>query len=643
VPQTLLHATGLFDKTVDYVVSSLVPWCAACGCEATRPKGIAEYILPKEGVVAISIVDNSDEFSLKERCELLGVERAVVDGKLTRSADAVGVYGEPVLCVASGRDSDAIDLEGERWFSRGGGGLRILHFASRDAVGIELGHLQKSWACPGCKRGCDTATRAKLVEVPQCQSCKGQGWLEVADELFRLRQRACRECDGVGSQSEFFSYRFLDQPLKVFMCLSFAEFAKALHKDLQPQAVELAGFVARVCGAGFANYPLGAAVDLFSPGERSLLAALVGDLGMLGGTRYLLDAAYSAYPGEQDGAQEQLQRRLIVTTPQRTPLQATGSIHASLSEVVRLQDLNCGPLRISELAFPVGGLSAVQGPTGSGKSLLLELVATRFTKRRKLKHVSSFAGIERCTLISGLADSSGSVLELLGLTVDLAAEIARTRKAKELGLLEKELELPRSKFRCVECDGMGHTARGELCSVCQGALYDWRVAGFNVLGRSIDELVKAPIQELAGLLWTQTQTYGVVKLAAAHSDPALSLATPASNLTPSTRRFLKLLGGLGRYGGAFAPGSDKHSLNKELILIDGPHVMPDRHQQTLITLISGLQKRGATVLYAGIPESLEIMADTVLRLGFDWAGLELRSKEQFLDARYAQVAKVMVS
>jgi energy-coupling factor transporter ATP-binding protein EcfA2 len=422
------------------------------------------------------------------------------------------------------------------------------------------------------------------------------------------------------------------------MCLSFAELATALHKDLQLQAVELARFVARVCDAGFANYPLGAAVDLFSPGEKSLLAALVGELGMLRGTRYLLDAAYSAYSAEQSSAQEMLQERFIVATPRRARPQVREATHASLSEVVRLKDLNCGPLRISEFTFPIGALSAVQGPTGSGKSLLLELVATRFTKRRKLKHVSSFGGIERCLLLSGLADSSGTVLELLGLTADLAAEIARTRRAKELGLLERELELPRSKFRCVECGGMGHTSKHELCSVCQGSLYDWRVAGLKVLGRGIAELVKAPLQELIGVLWTQKATDSVVKLVAAHCDPSLSLSTPVSNLNPSTRRFLKLLGGLGRYGGAYAPGSDKHSLTKELILMDGPHAMPDQHQQTIVALISELQKRGATVLYAGIPESLESMADSVLRLGADVASLERRSEEQFLDARYARVA-----
>jgi hypothetical protein len=485
-------------------------------------------------------------------------------------------------------------------------------------------------------------SRAELLEVNPCQVCNGKGWFEVAEEPSGIRQRACRECHGIGSKSDFFSYRFRGEPLSRIMCLSFSELAQALQTDGQATAAELSGFIARVCNAGFATYPLGAAVDLFSPGENARLAALVGELGMLTGVRYLLDTAYSPY-ADCAGAGEIEQERLILASPVSRAPQKKESQTSSSHEFIRLRDLRQGPLRIAELLIPLGEVTAIQGPTGSGKSLLLEKIAFQFAKRRKLAHMASFGRLQHCTLLSGLVDSSGTVLELLGLSRDLAAEIARTRKAKALSLLERDLELPRSKFRCPECSGMGHAANGDLCGSCQGSLFDWRVATLEVLGLSLVELLRAPIQQLGGLLWTQSATEAVIKLVAAQGDGSISLSTLVRHLNPSTRRFLKLLGGLGRFGGAFAPGSEKPSLSKELILIDGPHAMPDEHQRTVQSLLLSLQKRGATVVYASMPESLEMMAQSVIRLEFEVLELTQRAEDEFLDARYAQGSRAAFS
>jgi excinuclease UvrABC ATPase subunit len=251
--------------------------------------------------------------------------------------------------------------------------------------------------------------------------------------------------------------------------------------------------------------------------------------------------------------------------------------------------------------------------------------------------------LQQCTQLSGLVDSSGTVLELLGLAEDLAAEIARTRKAKELGLIEKELELPHSKFHCLECSGVGRTCDGELCNACQGGLYDWRVGSIEVLGRNVQELLRTPVKQLTELLWTQSATDAVIQLVATYGGDLVSLSTPVKDLNPATRRFLKLLGGLGRFGGEFALGSDRRSLSKELLLIDGPYGMPDEHQLAIRSLVMALQQRGATVLYASMPESLEVIAQSVLRFRIGSCDPERRNKEQFLDTRYAQISTQVFS
>jgi hypothetical protein len=642
VPHSLLHATGLFEMAVDFVLSKATPWCSRCGCDAIRPQDISQYEIPSGGVVAISISGDARGYSLREWCELLGVERAVVRNALVRSVDIGDEDGEPVLVVGAARELEAVLPEVTRWFAHGGGALRILHFASRDAVGVEIGRIHSSWICASCQNTFEAISRAKISEIQPCLQCKGLGWIAVTGDFLGERHRACDDCDGNGALSEFFAYRCFGRPLDTVMRMSVSELAAHAQSDSTPLAAELGVFLARLTAVGFGNYRIGSAIDLFSPGENALLAVSMSELSMLADARYLLDAAYSSYSTDSDEGVG-IQERLMLAAPVPTSPREVRQHPLDSNEIVRLRDIRQGPLDVADVSFPMGGITALQGCAGGGKSLLLEIVAARFAKRRKLAHLASFGGLQRCALISGFADPSGTVLELLGLTGDVAAEIVRTRKAKEFGVLESDLELPRSKYRCCSCEGTGVSAEGDRCQMCQGALYDWRVSSLPLFDSSVRELLRTPIRELVGLLWQSREVEAVLRLAAEHVQGAITLASAVEDLNPCTRRFLKIVGHLGRFLGDVNPRSRAHSLAKQLILIDGPCAMPADHQHVVLSLLLSLRQRGATVVYASMPKSLEIEAQSVLRLEFKKDTTEWSAREKYLDSRYARMSDVIVS
>jgi hypothetical protein len=104
-----------------------------------------------------------------------------------------------------------------------------------------------------------------------------------------------------------------------------------------------------------------------------------------------------------------------------------------------------------------------------------------------------------------------------------------------------------------------------------------------------------------------------------------------------------LAGGLARFGVAGDDRLSAKSLAKELILIDGPNAMPLQHQHVIHDLLVMAQKRGATVVYASMPESLEMIAESVLCLRTTQMTAEQRAREEYLDSRYGRKTEVVVS
>jgi len=641
-PRSVVGVLGLFDHVIDYIIRNLKPRCAQCECDAVEPKTLESYRVPTTGVIALSVVDSDSDVPLRERVELLGVERAYVDGYLVSATDLLHQKGEPVLCATAAPAIQQVKETADHWFARGGKELRVLHYSSRTSEGSELGTIYNSWSCPHCRRLLPTVSRARALDAPKCTTCRGEGWILAGGRDDGQRWLACRECDGLGFCADFSGYNFHGVKLSQSLVFSFAELRDLVAQESPGD--EIVPLLSEVCTAGLGPYPLGTVYDLCSPGERMLIAVAQLRLARLEADGCLLDGAYGDLSGlsSTSSSGHALSVTRLGVRPGRASLPRLEVAHDAQRIVIR--DVHHGPLCIDEVTFPRGTVTAICGPVGSGKSLLLSILSKRFSQRRKRAHVASFGNMQRCWFADGLCDSKGALLSVLDLEKDLANEIAGTRRAKELGILADDLQLPRSKYRCEECLGGEIFRVGEVCATCQGALYDWRVAELPLLGATVGEIVRAPMSQVVAKPWSDSGAEAVFGVLADLGVDELSLGAQAIEISLALRRTLKIAALLARVGSSGPPQKSRArstDLTNHLVLLDGPRVLPGKYEEIIGRLLHGLSQRGATILYVSIPEGLESCCQSVLRL--EWCARDLRAQaaSSYLDQRFARESRVV--
>lgn len=629
LPTSLTEVFGIADELFHSVITQLAPYCGGCACLATPPGGLEQMAIPQTGFVSLSVVDDEADASLRERCEWLGSERALVGKRLLRVEEIVSDGGEPVIAVVQvGSDITQLHKETSRWFARGGGALRLVHFTARAAEGTELGVLNGSWCCPKCAQVFPEPSRTLLDNEPSCSTCGGKGWL-LGDTA---RLVACRDCDGFGLLTDMARYQLYGVPLRHVATLSFQEFATKV--TLLPEL--LRNRLQMIIEGGFGRYPLGTPVGLLSQGERALLALVCGRLSGFKDVEYLIDAAVGD-PKKSISSQATRLCGVAVAQPQQVGVVGQQTALCGNRDLV-LRDIRQGCLNLPEVRLPLGELSVVLGPIGSGKSLLLSVVAARFAKRRKLAHQNSFGELKRCTVVTAEVASNQTVLEALGLADDFAYEIARTRRAQELGVLHEDLVLPKSRYRCQVC--AENAAEEDLCNECLGAVYDWRISGLSVAGQTVGQLLTTPLERLDTVVWTGELLERVVRTCPVELRSRVTLGSSLAQLPRPEQRLLSVWGGLVHvlhYAERQRRKKGGAPLEGDLVLVDGPRVMPVTHAREVEKLLLEINSMGATVIYADIPESLEFLGSCVLQLEARENPFEQRTQEVHLDARYAQV------
>lgn len=618
LPATVLGALGLEDLLADRILSNARPRCDSCGALAERGDKIVSSGWPRDGYVAVVVDRMTEEISLEEQCELLGAERAIVDGRLARVDDIGGRSGEPVLNLAEVSRAAEIAHEIESWFARGGGAVRLVHFASRDAAGVDIQRVFKGWRCVPCGAPFPVATRRTIEEASPCPQCRGEGWLAVDEERFV----ACEECDAYGAVTSIRSREFAGVKLHQLAARSIGEIVKALPEEERRQ-------FSRLLTSPLAEYPFGAAVELSSQGERARFSIASAEISNVSGLSLVLDLP------SLGGAAEDFQTivpadsgvAVSVFSPEPPTLGVIKGSGAD-EEVLTVRDITIGPLSISSLSIPRSEVTLIQGATGSGKTLLLLELARRFAKRRKLAHLAAFGDLKRCHLIRPTGDGTRSVGDLLGIGGDVASEMSRLRTAQERGLREDDFSLSRSKYLCADCSGVPR-APEEACETCQGSLFDGRVGSVKIGDRTFAEIMLLPLSELGKIFWAHDAIAGLVERLP-ESIRDLSLSTVAASIPPGGRRFLEVFSpiakGLARKG----------ELASELFLVDAPCATSGAYQKRIFAALGELVGRGATIVCAGGPKDLENAVCSVIRLRPAAEGAKDMGEGRYFDRRVAR-------
>lgn len=632
LPRSLMATFGLEDSLIDLFLGQAQPRCSHCDVLAERSESLDLSRWPDHGYVAVVVYGVEESVSLEERCELLEVERAVIDGMLVRTDDIAGRQGEPVLTIGATSDVAHISREVERWLSRGGGALRLMHYPSRTEGGVEMRKIFREWRCPSCGDSYPVATRQLIEDAPPCQRCRGEGWLLVEDDRFV----ACDDCDAFGRTSPLARYEVAGTFVKDLAQLPFQSVKDIPLLARAGRPTEVNERLSALCDEGFSRYPLGMPVDLLSKGERILATIASARLSAISDVELVVDAGGLAAPTSWIEALVRRDKppRVRVARPPVYPAEVTEPSTTG-ERVCTLRDVVVGPLSVSTLSFNVGALTVVQGEPGVGKSLLLAEIARRFSKRKKLAHLGSFGDIKRCHLIEADATRGTTVMDLLGISEYIAEQAARTRHARERGFSKEDFLPSRSRHRCELCKG-SPSPDNERCSMCDGSLFDQLVGSVVVNDLPFADLTRSSLARAAEVLWADDHVSDVLERVPEEIKKSLLVGGNADSLAPAVRRFLSTVGGL---ASALAR---KGGLESDLVLVDVPFGTTAPYQRGLIQCINELRSRGATIVCAGVPETLENIFSSVIRLRFVEGPHRDTRAHRFLDIRMTRKSEVCI-
>jgi len=227
--------------------------------------------------------------------------------------------------------------------------------------------------------------------------------------------------------------------------------------------------------------------------------------------------------------------------PERLPRAGTGG--------VALEHLTRHNLRDLTFDLRLGALNVVSGPSGAGKTSLLEEIVARLRASHRIVMVDA-APIGR-TPRSNAATYSGAF--------DLIRDLfAGTPEAKAQGLGKGHFTFNTAGGRCEACEGAGvlevgmrHLGRVELvCDACAGQRFHAEVLAVPFRGRSIAEVLGGSIQEAAGLFADQPKLSRILGALLDCGLGYLPLGQPATTLSGGEAQRVKLATELARAGSA---------------------------------------------------------------------------------------------
>ena len=417
---------------------------------------------------------------------------------------------------------------------------------------------------------------------------------------------------------------------------TFQSLEEYLKRYSDTVSVDLLARVSNLCDEGFALYSIGMPVDLLSKSERSLATIASARLSALAEAELVVDAGAL---GVSHAWVNSVVRRnhlpavrvVWPATTKATPVEAS----PAGAHIFTLRDVTVGPLSIPTVSFDVGSYTVVQGESGVGKSLLLQEIARRFAKRRKLAHLGSFGVLKRCHHIQVDSAEDDTVMELLGIAPFVAEQAARTRHARERGLSKEDFIVSRSRHRCDGCGGVP-SLDNERCSMCDGGLFDRLVGSVVVNHLAFGDLVRGSLAQTGAVLWADDDLNAVLERVPQDVKGSLSLGGSARAVAPALRRFLSILGPLAGIVGR------RGALEGDLVLIDVPFGTTEAYQRVVIQCINELRSRGATIVCAGVPEALENLFSSVVRLRFDTAPQREERAHRFLDRRMTRKSEIFI-
>lgn len=267
-------------------------------------------------------------------------------------------------------------------------------------------------------------------------------------------------------------------------------------------------------------------------------------------------------------------------------------------------------LKRLSVELPMGALTAVVGPSGAGKTALLEAIAESL----KTGNYLGPPGLKGILVDQALKDVSRSSLPVtyIGAFDEIRRLFAHLPEARMRGYRPGHFSLSVKGGRCEACKGLGYQEVALafmppvrlVCSVCQGRRFSGEILEVRYRGLSIAEVLDLSATQAVSFFARVPAICEKVRLLERVGLGYLRLGQPLNTLSGGERQRLKLA----RYL--------KEAKPEQVLLLDEPSA--GLHPQDLIPLLKvfgELLEAGTTLVLAEHDQFLIDQAHYIIELG----------------------------
>jgi len=290
----------------------------------------------------------------------------------------------------------------------------------------------------------------------------------------------------------------------------------------------------------------------------------------------------------------------------------------SLIPGIKINSASANNLRNIDLDIPAGGIIAVTGLSGSGKtSLAFDVIANSFKaghavncKEISFKNIDGILVIDQQKIGASPLSTPATYTGLFDLIRELFATIPN---AKSKGLKKSSFSFNSRDGRCESCKGMGHIKVSMdflsdvwiSCDSCNGKRYKHTILDVQYKGHSISNVLQLEVSEALAVFEDQPKIISILNVLKEIGLGYVTLGQATSTLSGGETQRLKLASHL-----------IKERSGKSLLIFDEPSTGLHMHDvDKLLVVFRKLVAAGNTVIV--VEHNLDIIraSDWIIDLG----------------------------